>query len=60
MFAAGGRSVVYAMGTATEVADAIDAYLSKKRGEEGTPRPDPFGGPEVFHLPPGYTTPIRV
>ncbi|MGC2034709.1 MAG: FAD-dependent oxidoreductase [Thermoplasmata archaeon] len=60
VFAAGGRSVVYAMGTATEVADAIDAYLSKKRGEEGTPRPDPFGGPEVFHLPPGYTTPIRV
>ncbi len=60
IFAAGGRSVVYAMGTATEAADAIDAYLSAKRGEATGPRPDPFGGPGGFARPPGYTTPIRV
>jgi glutamate synthase (NADPH) small chain len=59
VFAAGGRSVVYAMGAAMEAAVAIDAYLSEKRGEPPTPRPDPFGGPGVFHLPPGYTAPIR-
>lgn len=60
IFAAGGRSVVYAMGSATEAADAIDAYLSAKRGEPTGPRPDPFGGPGAFARPPGYTTPIRV
>lgn len=60
IFAAGGRSVVYAMGTAMEAADAIDAYLSAKRGETATPRPDPLGGTESFHKPAGYTTPIRV
>ena len=60
VFAAGGRSVVYAMGTATEVADAIDAYLAKKRGEQTGPRPDPFGGEAGFHKPAGYTQPIRV
>jgi NADPH-dependent glutamate synthase beta subunit-like oxidoreductase len=59
IFAAGGRSVVYAMGTSMEAADAIDAYLSAKRGETPSPRPDPFGGVEKFHLPPGYTAPIR-
>ena len=59
VFAAGGRSVVYAMGTATQAAEAIDAYLSAKRGEKPTPRPDPFGGGTPFHLPAGYTTPIR-
>lgn len=60
VFAAGGRSVVYAMGSATQAADAIDAYLSAKRGEPTGPRPDPFGEAGTFHLPPGYTTPIRV
>jgi len=60
IFAAGGRSVVYAMGTSTEAADAIDAYLSAKRGETSGPRPDPFGGPKTFTKPAGYTTPIRV
>ncbi len=59
IFAAGGRSVVYAMGTATTAAEAIDAYLSAKRGETTGPRPDPFGGAGAFHLPPGYTAPIR-
>ncbi len=59
VFAAGGRSVVYAMGAATEAANAIDAYLSAKRGEPTGARPDPFGGPETFKLPAGYTTPIR-
>lgn len=59
IFAAGGRSVVYAMGAASEAAEAIDAYLCAKRGEAPSPRPDPFGGAESFHLPPGYTTPIR-
>jgi NADPH-dependent glutamate synthase beta subunit-like oxidoreductase len=60
IFAAGGRSVVYAMGTATEAADAIDLYLSAKRGESTGPRPDPYGGPGAFARPPGYTAPIRV
>jgi glutamate synthase (NADPH/NADH) small chain len=59
VFAAGGRSVVYAMGTATDAAIAIDAYLAGKRGDGPTPRPDPFGGPEPWHLPAGYTAPIR-
>jgi len=60
IFAAGGRSVVYAMGAAMEAADAIDAYLSAKRGEPVAPRPEPFGGAEGFHKPAGYTAPIRV
>lgn len=60
VFAAGGRSVVYAMGSATQAADAIDAYLSAQRGETTGPRPDPFGDAGTFHLPPGYTAPIRV
>ncbi len=59
VFAAGGRSVVYAMGAGTEAAEAIDAYLCAKRGASPGPRPDPFGGSESFHLPAGYTTPIR-
>lgn len=59
IFSAGGRSVVYAMGTATQAADAIDAYLAAKRGGTATPRPDPFGGDGTFHLPAGYTAPIR-
>ena len=60
IFAAGGRSVVYAMGASMDAADAIDAYLSAKRGEKPSPRPDPFGGSESFHKPAGYTAPIRV
>lgn len=59
IFSAGGRSVVYAMGTATQAAEAIDTYLAAKRGETPTPRPDPFGGEGTFHLPAGYTAPIR-
>jgi glutamate synthase (NADPH) small chain len=60
VFAAGGRSVVYAMGAAMEAADAIDAYLSAKRGEPATPRPNSLGDEGSFHRPAGYTTPIRV
>lgn len=59
VFAAGGRSVVYAMGNAMPAADAIDAYLSKLRGEPPQARNDPFGGEGTFQLPPGYTKPIR-
>jgi glutamate synthase (NADPH) small chain len=59
VFAAGGRSVVYAMGSATAAAEAIDAYLAGKRGESTGARPDPFGGTETYHRPAGYTTPIR-
>ena len=59
VFAAGGRSVVYAMGAAMEAVVAIDDYLARKRGGTPTARPDPFGGPEPFHLPTGYTKPIR-
>jgi len=60
VFAAGGRSVVYAMGAATQAADAIDAYLAKLRDEPPSLRPDPFGGGGTFHLPAGYTAPIRI
>ncbi len=61
VFAAGGRSVVYAMGAATQAAEAIDRYLARKRGEPAaTSRPDPLGGTETFKLPAGYTTPIRL
>ena len=59
VFAAGGRSVVYAMGTASQAAEAIDAYLCAKRGEAPAARPDAFGGSGSFHLPAGYTKPIR-
>ncbi len=59
VFAAGGKSVVYAMGAATDAAEAIDAYLCGLRGELAQPRPDPFGGSTPFKLPAGYTTPIR-
>jgi NADPH-dependent glutamate synthase beta subunit-like oxidoreductase len=59
VFAAGGKSVVYAMGTASEAAKAVDAYLCGLRGEAPGPRPDPFGAPVPFKLPAGYTAPIR-
>lgn len=59
VFAVGGRSVVYAMGAASEAAEAIDAYLCARRGARPVPRPDPFGGDEPFQLPKGYTKPIR-
>ncbi|MGI0132537.1 MAG: FAD-dependent oxidoreductase [Thermoplasmata archaeon] len=59
VFAAGGRSVVYAMGSASLAAEAIDAYLCAKRGAPVAPRPDPFGRDVPFKLPAGYTTPIR-
>ncbi|HEV2519659.1 MAG TPA: FAD-dependent oxidoreductase [Thermoplasmata archaeon] len=59
VFAAGGRSVVYAMGNAKAAADAIDAYLCGKRGESPKPRPNSFAAGQGFHLPAGYTTPIR-
>jgi glutamate synthase (NADPH) small chain len=59
VYAIGGRSVVYAMGAAMETIVEVDAYLAARRGEGPTARPDPFGGPGTFHLPPGYTKPIR-
>ena len=59
VFAAGGKSVVYAMGAASESAKAIDAYLCGLRGETPGPRPDPFGAPATYKLPAGYTKPIR-
>jgi glutamate synthase (NADPH) small chain len=59
VFAAGGKSVVYAMGTASEAAKAVDVYLCGLRGETPGPRPDPFGAPVTYKLPAGYTTPIR-
>lgn len=59
IFAAGGRSVVYAMGTASAAAQAIDDYLCRLRGATPEPRPDPLGRAVPFRLPAGYTTPIR-
>lgn len=60
VFAAGGRSVVYAMGSARDAAEEIDRYLAARRGEPTGPRPDPFGEGGTFHRPAGYTKPIRV
>ncbi len=57
VFAAGGRSVVYAMSAGARVAGAIDAYLSKKHGVPPTPRPDPFGGAVPPSRPSGYGGP---
>ncbi len=59
IFAGGGRSVVHAMAAGTKNAEAIDAYLRKKVGENPTARPDPFGA-EVAppRVPPGYSTPV--
>lgn len=59
VFAAGGKSVVYAMGTAIDAVKALDEYLCHLRGETPGPRPDPFGEPIVHKLPVGYTAPIR-
>jgi len=57
VFAAGGKSIVYAMGAGTAAALAIEAYLVKKAGETPPPRPDPFGGPDSPKLPEGYGGP---
>jgi NADPH-dependent glutamate synthase beta subunit-like oxidoreductase len=59
VFAVGGKSVVYAMGAAMETVTELDAYLARKRGGSPTARPDPLGQGPAFHLPVGYTKPIR-
>ena len=59
VFAVGGKSVVYAMGAAIEAVSELERYLAAQRGATPAPRPDPFGGEQAFHLPPGYTRPIR-
>jgi NADPH-dependent glutamate synthase beta subunit-like oxidoreductase len=59
VFAAGGKSVVYAMGTASDAAKAVDAYLCGLRGVAPGPRPDPLGAAQTYKLPAGYTAPIR-
>jgi len=58
VFAAGGRSVVYAMAAGTKAAEAIDAYVARTTGRSPTARPDPFGGPEPPKLPEGYGGPV--
>ncbi|HTT34504.1 MAG TPA: FAD-dependent oxidoreductase [Thermoplasmata archaeon] len=57
VFASGGKSVVYAMAAGTRAAEAIEAYIAKKKGRPPRARPDPFGGPEPPGLPPGYGGP---
>ena len=57
VFAAGGKSIVYAMAAGTQAAQAIDAYISRKTGRSPTPRPDPLGGPNPPGLPSGYGGP---
>ncbi len=57
VFAAGGKSVVYAMAAGTRVAEAIDAYVGRTTGRPPTPRPDPFGGSTPPPLPSGYGGP---
>jgi NADPH-dependent glutamate synthase beta subunit-like oxidoreductase len=58
VFAAGGKSVVYAMAAGTRAAEAVDRWLRERRGEAPAPRPDPFGGSTPFHLTAGYTKPL--
>jgi glutamate synthase (NADPH) small chain len=57
VFATGGKSVVHAMAAGTRVAEAIDAYVQRKRGAPPTPRPDPLGAPTPAKLPDGYGGP---
>ena len=57
VFAAGGKSIVFAMGAGTAAANAIESYLFKKAGKTAPPRPDPFGGPDSPKLPDGYGAP---
>ncbi len=57
VFAAGGKSVVYAMAAGTRAANAIDAYVQRKSGRAPTPRPDPLGRPTPSPLPAGYGGP---
>jgi NADPH-dependent glutamate synthase beta subunit-like oxidoreductase len=61
IFASGNKSIVYAMSAGTKVAEAIDAYIAKKKGRDPIPRPDPFGGPEPAQIyPEGYGEPTWV
>ena len=57
VFAAGGKSVVYAMAAGTRVAEAIDAYLAEKAGRAPAPRPGQFGAPTPRRPPSGYGGP---
>jgi NADPH-dependent glutamate synthase beta subunit-like oxidoreductase len=57
VFASGGKSVVFAMASGTKAAEAIDAYICKKKGTAPTPRPGPLGGPPAPKLPAGYGGP---
>jgi hypothetical protein len=57
VFAAGGKSVVYAMAAGTRAAEAIDAYLQRKNGRAPIPRSDPLGGQTPAALPDGYGGP---
>ncbi len=57
VFAAGGKSVVYAMAAGSRVAEAIDAYVAGRSGRPPTPRPDPFGADRPTRRPDGYAGP---
>lgn len=57
IFASGSSSVVKAMEAGAQAAEAIDAFVSQKKGRSATPRPDPFGGPTPPPLPSGYGGP---
>lgn len=57
VFAAGGKSVVYAMSAGERVAEAIDAYIARTKGVPRTVRPDPLTGGSPPALPDGYGGP---
>jgi glutamate synthase (NADPH) small chain len=57
VFAAGGKSVVFGQAAGSRVAEAIDAYVSRKTGRSPTPRPGQMGGPTPPRLPSGYGGP---
>jgi NADPH-dependent glutamate synthase beta subunit-like oxidoreductase len=60
IFCNGSKSIVFAMSAGTRAAEAIDAYIARKKGRAPIPRPEPFGGPEPVPPPPGYGEPAWV
>ncbi|MCI4347490.1 MAG: FAD-dependent oxidoreductase [Thermoplasmata archaeon] len=57
VFASGGKSVVYAMAAGSKAAEAIDAYIARKKGRAPLQRPDAFGAPKPPKPPAGYGGP---
>ncbi len=57
VFAAGGKSIVFGQAAGSRVAEAIDAYVSRKLNRPPTPRPGQMGGSTPPRRPDGYGGP---